>query len=400
MRSKAVYATRAWDRSPCRYDRSPQISAVPESAGKLRPGEDTLPSTLNDIRNEHRHPHPGYWLCQGAGWSLYFGASTVVAASDADLPWLQVPAQAAALSVVGFGLSHLLRLIIRRWDWTRLRWPGRTGRVIGASLVLGVAAATLGQFLGLGDWQTANVYMARPSLIFLVRTTNWTALFVVWSLVYFAVLYVRDHRSAQLRESELARALQASELRLLKSQLNPHFLFNALNTVRALIADDPTRAQDAVTKLARTLRYTLQSGQDELVTLDQELEIVDDYLGLEALRLGERLHVERSIAPQARGIRIPVMLLQTLVENAIKHGIAELPAGGVLGICARICDGALVLEVNNARPEHPSLAARAGIGIGNAQTRLRLLFGPEATLDLDLSRPARALARVCLPVGR
>jgi len=211
------------------------------------------------MRNEQRHPHPGYWLCQGAGWSLYFGASTVVAALDADLPWLQVPAQAAALSLVGFGLSHLLRLIIRRWDWARLRWPGRTGRVIGASLVLGVAAATLGQFLGLGEWQTANVYMARPSLIFLVRVTNWTALFVVWSLVYFAVLYVRDHRSAQLRESELARALQASELRLLKSQLNPHFLFNALNTVRALIADDPTRAQDAVTKLAG--RFGTHSSQ-------------------------------------------------------------------------------------------------------------------------------------------
>ena len=167
LETKALLGSaRVWDRSPRRYDRSPK------SAGRLRVGEDTLPSTLNDIRNEQRHPHPGYWLCQGAGWSLYFGVGTVLAALDADLPWREVPTQAVALSVVGFGLSHLLRLIIRRWDWTRLRWPGRTGRVIGASLVLGVVAATLGQFLGLGDWQTANVYMARPSLIFLVRTTN------------------------------------------------------------------------------------------------------------------------------------------------------------------------------------------------------------------------------------
>ena len=111
---------------------------------------------MNDIRNEQRHPHPGYWLCQGAGWSLYFGASTVVAALDADLPWLQVPAQAAALSVVGFGLSHLLRLIIRRWDWTRLRWPGRTGRVVGASLVLGVAAA---RWDSSWDWGTGKPRM-------------------------------------------------------------------------------------------------------------------------------------------------------------------------------------------------------------------------------------------------
>lgn len=372
----------------------------PNLQGRLRADDKALPPPLNDIRNEQRKPRRGYWLCQGIGWGLYGAVNTVLAAMEGDLPWLRVPAQAAAFSVVGFGLSHLLHFIIRRRGWTQLRWPARTRRMMGASVALGVAAAALGHFLGLAEWQSAGVPVGMPSLLFLVQATNWTFLFIVWSALYSAVLFFRDRRSAELRESELARALQASELRLLKSQLNPHFLFNALNTVRALIADDPTRAQDAVTKLARTLRYTLQSGQDELVTLDQELEIVADYLGLEALRLGERLQVETTIAPQARGIRIPVMLLQTLVENAIKHGIAELPAGGVLEICARVSAGALVLEVKNARPEHPIVATRAGIGIGNAQTRLRLLFGPEATFDLDLSQPAQALARVCLPVGR
>jgi LytS/YehU family sensor histidine kinase len=153
-----------------------------------------------------------------------------------------------------------------------------------------------------------------------------------------------------------------------------------------------------VTQLARTLRYTLGSGQDELVTLEQELEIVEDYLELEALRLGERLRVEREIATQASGTRIPVMLLQTLVENGIKHGIAELPEGGVLRICARVAHGEFVLEVKNPRPERPVPATHQGIGIGNARKRLRLLFGPEAVLDLDLSQPGWALARVRLPL--
>src|SRR6185436_17584678 len=116
-------------------------------------------------------------------------------------------------------------------------------------------------------------------------------------------------------------------LRLLKSQLNPHFLFNALNGLRSLIADEPARARDAVTQLARTLRYTLSSGEEDLVSLERELEMVDDYLALESMRLAERLRVEREISPAARSACIPSMLLQTLVENAIKHGIAPLQEG-------------------------------------------------------------------------
>ncbi|HWZ61799.1 MAG TPA: histidine kinase [Steroidobacteraceae bacterium] len=235
-----------------------------------------------------------------------------------------------------------------------------------------------------------------PSLI---EVLNLSAVFLLWTGCYFGVLAVREHKSRALREAELARALQASELRLLKSQLNPHFLFNALNAVRALIADEPGRAQSAVTQLARTLRYTLSSGQDDLVTLAQELATVEDYLALEALRLGERLRIEVNVTSQARELRIPVMLLQILVENAIKHGIAELPEGGVLRMSAWIEDGTLLLEVENPRPEPHARGTPEGIGIANARKRLQLLFGAEATLELDLSHPARALARVSLPLS-
>jgi GNAT superfamily N-acetyltransferase len=359
--------------------------------------------SVNDLLPIQSDSRRGYWLCQCAGWGLYFVVNTVAAVAIGALPWLRTAVQVAVMSAIGFALSHLLHFVLRRQRWGQLRWAARTGRILVASLILGMIAAVLGTFLGLASWQTAGVAIGsaplRPLLVFGVQTTNWMFLFVVWSGLYFAALSVRERRSAQLRESELARALQEAELRLLKSQLNPHFLFNALNTVRALIADEPGRAQSAVTQLARTLRYTLQSGQDELVTLDQELTIVEDYLELEALRLGERLRVDCDIAPEARGRRIPVMLLQTLVENAIKHGIAELPAGGVLGIHAEISNGVLILEVKNDRPEHLVAASPDGIGIGNAQRRLRLLFGPEAALDLDLSRPAWALARVCLPLA-
>ena len=172
-----------------------------------------------------------------------------------------------------------------------------------------------------------------------------------------------------------------------------------LTTFLVVIGLVPARAQDAVTRLANTLRYTLSSAQDELVTLAQELEIVQDYLDLESLRLEDRLSIDCEVDTEARGARIPVMLLQTIVENAIKHGIAELPAGGVLRIRGELRNSDLLLEVENPRPAAPRREASEGIGLRNAAERLRLLFGERASLDVDLSNRTMATARLRIPAG-
>jgi LytS/YehU family sensor histidine kinase len=221
---------------------------------------------------------------------------------------------------------------------------------------------------------------------------------LIWVSLYCGIVLHRHNTAARMRQAQLAEALQAAELRLLKSQLNPHFLFNALNSVRALIAADPEKAQDSVTRLARTLRYTLAAGEEDCVTLARELEMVDDYLGLEALRLANRLTVERNIDPEALTARVPAMMLQTLVENAIKHGIAELKRGGALQLAIRREAGELTLEITNACPNPaPGRDAGQGIGLKNLSERLRLLFGPAASVRLDLSVPGRARAEVRLP---
>ena len=139
--------------------------------------------------------------------------------------------------------------------------------------------------------------------------------------------------------------------------------------------------------------------EDQLVSLDQELEIVDDYLALESLRLDERLRIERNISEDARAVRIPVMLLQTVVENAIKHGIAQLKDGGVLHIDARIEKPGLILEIRNPRPVSvpPATGKGEGVGLRNSAERLRLLFGSAAQLHLDLDEPGGALMRIVIP---
>jgi len=313
----------------------------------------------------------------------------------------------AVLNVAAICLTHGLRSFMRRRSWRTLRMPALLPRVLAATVVLGMVQAAIMQLMTVAPmWaldaiDDAAVLASLPDILLLppvLRTFNWSVAFLVWIAMYLGITSLRDRHAAELRQSELTRALQLSELRLLKSQLNPHFLFNSLNSVRALIAEDPACAQHAVTLLARTLRYTLSSGQEELVTLERELEIVEDYLALESLRFGERLLIERDIEPGVLGVRIPVMLLQTVVENAIKHGIAELPGGGVLRVCAAMREGSLRIDVQNARPAAGIRPGNGdGVGLHNAAERLRLLFGSRASFELDLSRADLATARICVP---
>ncbi|HEY6619769.1 MAG TPA: histidine kinase, partial [Steroidobacteraceae bacterium] len=298
---------------------------------------------------------------------------------------------------------------VRRNRWRALPIRNLAWRILVVSFVCGAPLGIVTQFTYLSALVDPGLLLREyaPALQFqlalpfgiALEIANWTAVFIAWLVIYFTALAVREHRSAQFKQSELARALQLAELRLLKSQLNPHFLFNALNTVRSLIADDPARAQDAVTRLAKTLRYTLTSPQDELVTLSQELEIVADYLELESMRFEDRLRVEIHVPDEAAGVHIPVMLLQTLVENAIKHGIAQLPAGGLLRVSARLQNELLMLDIENPRSSAPLTTAHDGVGLSNARDRLRLLFGARASLELDLSQPSVTTARLCIPVN-
>jgi hypothetical protein len=347
--------------------------------------------------------HRLYWILQLAGWGMFTLLRVYAAVAVLNLPWARATVELLLLDGAALGLSHLLRNLARRHGWSALPLRGLIWRIVAAAFISGTPLGIITQLTELsalqgplGDYAPAILLPIQLSLNIL----NWAVLFMIWLAIYFIAVTVRRHRSAELRQSELARALQLAELRLLKTQLNPHFLFNALNTVRSLIADDPSRAQGAVTRLANTLRYTLSSGQDELVTLSQELEIVADYLELESMRFEERLRVEYDVAPGAGVVYIPVMLLQTVVENAIKHGIAELPSGGVLRISAALRDDVLVLEVQNPRPPAATRAAHEGIGLRNADERLRLLFGTRASLDLDMSQPAIATARIRIPRHR
>ena len=348
-----------------------------------------------------------YWICQLAGWGLFTLVKIFAAVQVAGAPWLSTSVAFVLLHGAGLACTHALRHFMRHRRWRESGARKLVWRGLAASFILAVPLGVATSLSPTGMLQGPELSEMHPPAVlhldplplvaFLVNLVNWAFLFMAWLAIYFTTIAIRNHQAAALRQSEMARSLQHAELRLLKSQLNPHFLFNALNTVRALIAEDPAKAQRAVTRLANTLRYTLGAGQHELVSFERELEMVSDFLELEKMRFEERLTIERQVAPGLGSTRIPAMLLQTVVENAIKHGIAELPAGGLLRIRADLNEGALVLQVENPRPLAVTRPLSHGTGLRNAEERLRLLFDSGASLELDLSQPAIATTRIRIP---
>src|SRR5258708_31639453 len=218
---------------------------------------------------------------------------------------------------------------MRRRQWLNtLLFP--FARLFGAALVLAAIQTFLVFAIDLAFNQRSSMVFSRPSYIF-VTWISVSGADSIWLLFYVALTAGRRYREKEVR---LQLALREAELRAREAQINPHFLFNCLNSIRALVLENPPLAQDMLTRLANTLRFNLHRDLMHTIPLSSELEAVRDYLALEKVRFEERLRVEFAIEPAATAAQVPPMVLQTLVENALKHGIARLPEGGDLVIRA------------------------------------------------------------------
>jgi two-component system, LytTR family, sensor kinase len=221
--------------------------------------------------------------------------------------------------------------------------------------------------------------------------------------VYLALLaaahaytYYEQMRTEDLERAQLERALASSELQALKSQLHPHFLFNTLHGIATLIDTDRTTAKAMIVKLSNLLRTALRHGNSDLIRLRDELEFIETYLELEQMRLGPRLEVRWNVSSATCDCLVPQLVLQPLVENAIRHGIACSRVGGWLEIVSREVDGALELQVRNSVGGVPQTGM--GVGISNTRARLKYLYSEEATFDFLMVEGAMATATLRLPL--
>jgi LytS/YehU family sensor histidine kinase len=226
----------------------------------------------------------------------------------------------------------------------------------------------------------------------------WSITVFLWEVIYFGVHYFESFQKSEVEKLRLAVVAKDSQLRALISQVNPHFIFNCLNGLRAMIVEDPVRAQDMVTELSNILRYSLQSGRTETVPLETELEAVTAYLKLEAIRLEERLRVHIEVDPESLETRIPPMLLQTLVENGIKHGVARLPGGGEIRVDSQVESRAVKIQVRNSGQLRED-AGSTRLGLDNARERLRLLYGNAASLVLRNYDGDSVVAEISIPLS-
>ncbi|MFQ5677761.1 MAG: sensor histidine kinase [bacterium] len=205
--------------------------------------------------------------------------------------------------------------------------------------------------------------------------------------IFYTVSFYKKFKEKELKETELNLLAKNMELQNLKSQINPHFLFNALNSVNALITKSPEKARTMNAKLAQLLRLSLDGYDQKFVTLEQELQFIRNYLDIEKIRFGKKLQVDEQIDDSALDARIPSMLLQPLVENAIKHGISQQARGGTLGLHIRKANKYLNFEIENSCKSPPQKALEKspnkGIGLKNTVDRLKRLYGDACDLELN-----------------
>jgi len=203
-----------------------------------------------------------------------------------------------------------------------------------------------------------------------------------WTTIYLTAKFVMNSNKNRLETLELNSILKEAQLNTLKGQINPHFMFNSLNNIRGLMLEDVDKSREMITKLSEMLQYALSKNSVDAIALSEEVEMVDNYIALAKIQMEDRLSYVKDIEPKSSHIAIPPMIIQLLVENAAKHGIAKLKQGGVITLQTKIEDGTLAITVCNTGTLSIDKNSTK-LGLKNIQQRLRLLYGQQASFSLD-----------------
>lgn len=344
-----------------------------------------------------------YWTLQALGWFTYLVINMITIYLDP-----QGLAETDSQALIGyvnntietgilFLLSHffLRRVIIKR-GWLSIN----IGRVIPrlflaifitSAIYLITSTGIYSLYLDL-EFNTSADLTINVLLPFIASFV----LYIVWCSTYFLYHYLESNN----RSLKFEAAMNEMHLNQLKSQLNPHFIFNALNSMRALVDEEPQKAKVAITQLSNILRTSLITDMKRVVNFKSELNTVKDYLALESIRFEERLRVEFDIAPGSNHFEVPPMMLQTLTENAIKHGVSNLMQGGLIQISTEIKDSVMQVKIRNSGQLKNGGINRnksTGVGLVNTQERLKLIYGDSATFNMYNENDKFVVVEVNIP---
>jgi len=327
-----------------------------------------------------------YWKCQLIGWACAAAFWEVNAFLDGGFN-LSIGLVHFILDVViGIGITHAYRSFVVVRGWLRLDLKQLAWRIIPAILLTGLAYMAAESVKNYGIRVGADRHFAQPFTgflrqNFLILTATGIRLMAIWILAFHLYHYALLQIKTSTENARLLLIAKEAELNNLSSQLNPHFFFNSINTIKALVASDPDKARRAIDLLSELLRTSLYHRDRLLIPLSEETDLVSDYLELEKIRFENRLCYDICVDKSLADRHLLPLSIQTLAENAIKHGIAKYTGGGLVNIKVEKKAGLIKVTVQN--PGLLDINDRAnGLGLGNLRDRLALQYGDQASLTL------------------
>ncbi|MCX6210599.1 MAG: histidine kinase [Bacteroidetes bacterium] len=338
-----------------------------------------------------------YWLCQIGGWSTYCIVYTFFYFTIRTQPQPHFYETVFIDASLGLIVTHAMRLIIKAGSFFKLSLSKQVLAFVATTLVFAFCYAFLMVFVEDKLDILSEHIKKYPFINKVIRV--WYAAFLfltIWNLLYYLFHYVRKSQSQQLDKIRLESLVKELELKTIKSHIHPHFIFNTLNSIRALVDENPENARTAITQLSNILRSSMYAEKVDSSTVEKELSIVKDYLALELIRFEKRLNIEYTIDEDTLDQPVPPMMLQTLVENAIKHGISKQINGGTIKIISDFKDNYHELIVQNTGQLNGSINAE-GFGIASTYDRLNLLFGNKAQFELK-NIESMVQARIIMPI--
>lgn len=328
-----------------------------------------------------------YWGVQASGWTVYFLFYILVLYSAEVFSLTAHLFASAAFSIfVLMVLSNAMRFVIIRFNLI----SKKAYQIVLFTLIMATIASTIYVLLNHGYDVIVGVdyvvdgdgvkELTLPSFFFsLLRTVT---MLLVWCGFYYAYIILEKSKAQEILNLKWEASKNEIELKNLRAQLNPHFLFNSLNSIRALVGINPDQAKTSVTQLSTLLRRSINLGKMKVIPLQEELDLVQIYLNLEQVRFEERLKVELDIRENTLSCEIPPLMIQTIVENGIKHGISKAIEGGTIRIKTALLKDELEIVIANSGQLVPE-TAEGGIGIMNSKKRLDLLYGQNAKFRID-----------------
>jgi two-component system, LytTR family, sensor kinase len=345
-----------------------------------------------------------YGILQILGWSTYTAIQIAVGFFSGALITTQNTVSyrgimfLVAEAILFFFITHYIRRFIKQRNW--LNYDMR--RLLVRILLTSVGLGFLLYFVRIPVLYMLSLFKLNiifDSAQFIGLTSIYSLIFFLWMLIYFAYHYFYRYNESLKYEN----LLKEIELNHLKSQINPHFFFNALNSIRALVDEDPQKSKNAINYLSGILRNSLSQDKKSFTKVKDEIKTVRAYLNLEVIRFEERLKVSYDISPNCNDILIPPMMVQTIVENSVKHGIAPLIEGGIIELKTAIQNNYLMISVRNNGQVHlpmEDLIAKGGIGIQNTVKRLRLLYGEKASFTIYNDDSCHVMSVITIPIGK